>query len=145
MKSKMQMIESILKGKNIKLTKQRKAIMEIFLNYDEHFKPEEVYDLVRNQGIGLATVYRTIEILKIHDIIEEITIGKDRYYELKLFSEKALHIHFTCKKCNRIYDYDKTEMVLDLIRLRNFVEKEYHVDVEDMKIMMKGICEKCRR
>ncbi|QZY55732.1 Fur family transcriptional regulator [Crassaminicella profunda] len=145
MKSKMQMIEEILKGKNIKLTKQRKAIVKVFLEHDEHFKPEEVYDLVKNQGIGLATVYRTIEILKINDIIEEITIGKDRYYELKLFSEKRMHIHFTCKKCNKIYDYDKTEMILDLIRLRNFTEKEYHVDVEDMKIVMKGICQNCRR
>ncbi|QXM05291.1 Fur family transcriptional regulator [Crassaminicella indica] len=145
MKSKMQMIEEILKEKNIKLTKQRKAIMEVFLNYDEHFKPEEVHALVKNKGIGLATVYRTIEILKIHDIIEEITIEKDRYYELKLFSEKRMHIHFTCKKCNKIYDYDKTEMILDLIRLRNFTEKEYDVDVEDIKIIMKGICQNCRR
>lgn len=144
MKSKIEIIEKILKEKNIKFTKQRKAIVEIFLNYKDHFKPEEIYDLVKNEKIGLATVYRTIEILKIHDIIEEVTIGKDRYYELKLFSEKRMHIHFKCEKCNKIYDCDKTKMVLDLIKLRNFAQNVYDIKVDDITMIMSGVCKKCR-
>ncbi|TCO74816.1 Fur family transcriptional regulator [Marinisporobacter balticus] len=144
MESKIEIIEKILKEKNIKCTNQRKAIIEVFVNQDAHFKPEEVYDLVKGKKIGLATVYRTIEILKIHGIIEETTIEKDRYYELKLFSEKRLHIHFKCSRCNQIYDYDKTEMILDLIQLRNFAEQEYNVRVEDIKMIMNGVCHKCR-
>ncbi|QEK13010.1 transcriptional repressor [Crassaminicella thermophila] len=144
MKNKIEMIEKILKENNIKMTKQRKAIIEIFLNHDAHFKPEELYELIKDKKIGLATVYRTIEILKRHDIIEEVTIGKDRYYELKLFSEKRMHIHFRCERCNSIYDYDETELILDLIKLRNFVEKEHDVEIKDLTMILNGICQKCR-
>lgn len=144
MKDKINIIKEILRENNVKFTKQRKVIIEVFLNNNAHFKPEEVYGFVKNKEIGLATVYRTIEILKKNDIIEEINIGKDRYYELKLFSEKRMHIHFKCEKCNKIYDYDRVKMVLDLIKMRNFAENEYNVDVKDIKMIMNGICQNCR-
>ena len=144
MKNKFDIIQNLLKEKQINTTSQRKEIIQIFLNNKGHFKPEEIHTLVKNKKIGLATVYRTIEILKTNDIIEEICIGKDRYYELKLFSEKRLHIHFQCDQCHKIYDYDKTNVILDLIHLRNLVEDEYKVEVSDLKMMLNGTCQDCR-
>ncbi|HYE82015.1 MAG TPA: transcriptional repressor [Clostridia bacterium] len=41
-----------------------------------------------DKGIGIATVYRTIELLKETDIIKIVIIGNDRYIELKKYSEK---------------------------------------------------------
>lgn len=141
----MALIEKVFKEKNIKMTQQRRRIIHLFLNYEAHFKPEEVYGMVKKEKIGLATVYRTIEILKRHDIIEEISIGKDRYYELKIFSEKRVHIHFQCQQCNRLYDYAQTKMVLNLLQLRNEVERAHNVKVKDMTIIMNGLCKNCRR
>ncbi|PAB60420.1 Fur family transcriptional regulator [Anaeromicrobium sediminis] len=144
MKNKFEIIQDLLNEKQIHMTNQRREIIEIFLNHTGHFRAEEIHQLVKNKKIGLATVYRTIEILKNNDIIEEIYVGKNRYYELKLFSEKRLHIHFQCDKCCKIYDYDKTNVILDLINLRNLVEDEYKVEVNNLKMILNGTCENCR-
>jgi Fur family transcriptional regulator, ferric uptake regulator len=144
MESKLEIIEKILKDKNINMTKQRKEIINIFLTSDKHLKPEDVYEIVKQKEISLATVYRAIEIFKRIGIIKGITIGKDTYYELKMFSEKCMHIHFKCEECNEIYDYDKVEIALDLIKLRNGVEKDFGVQVNDLMIIMNGLCQKCR-
>lgn len=144
MKDKVNMIEDILRKKNFKLTSSRKEIIRVFLESDEHLKPEDVYELVKDKDISLPTVYRTIDILKRNQIIEEITIGKHRYYELKIFSGKKMHIHFKCDRCGEIFDIDDQTMVMDLIRIRDNAEKEFDVEVEDLLMVMRGTCDKCR-
>lgn len=144
MKDKVNMIEDILRKKNFKLTSSRKEIIRVFLESDEHLKPEDVYDLVKDKDISLPTVYRTIDILKRNQIIEEITIGKHRYYELKIFSGKKMHIHFKCDRCGEIFDIDDQILVMDLIRIRDYAEKEFAVEVEDLVMVMRGTCDKCR-
>ncbi len=145
MKGKIERIENILKENHIQMTRQRKEIAMVFLQNKGHFKPEEVYDLVKDKKIGLATVYRTIEIFKNKGIIKEISIGKDRYYELQIFSEKCMHIHFKCEHCNTIYDYSHLEIRMELIKLINFIEKDFGESIEDMELILKGICKECRR
>lgn len=144
MKDKVNMIEDILRKKNFKLTSSRKEIIRVFLESDEHLKPEDVYDLVKDKDISLPTVYRTIDILKRNQIIEELTIGKHRYYELKIFSGKKMHIHFKCDRCGEIFDIDDQTLVMDLIRIRDYAEKEFAVEVEDLVMVMRGTCDKCK-
>lgn len=144
MNSKVSMIEDILRKKNFKLTSSRKEIIRVFLASKEHLKPEDVYELVKGKKISLPTVYRTIDIFKRNEIIEEITIGKHRYYELKIFSGKKLHIHFKCNICGEIFDIDDHHLVMDLISIRNYAEKEFEVEVADLLMVMKGICKKCK-
>jgi len=145
MNNKVCMIEDILRKKNFKLTSSRKEIIRIFLESDKHLKPEDVYELVKAKGISLPTVYRTIDIFKKNQIIEEISIGKYRYYELKIFSGKKLHIHFKCEKCGEIFDIDYPKFVMDLIELTTNVENEYKVEVNDLLMVLHGICEDCKK
>ena len=56
-----------LKLKGYKLTPQRRAIVNIVMqNKGSHLTAEELYDLVKDEcpEIGLATVYRTIQLLE---------------------------------------------------------------------------------
>lgn len=51
---------------NYKLTSQRQDILDVLVdNYGEHFSAEELYEKVKeiNPDIGLATVYRTLELM----------------------------------------------------------------------------------
>ncbi len=145
MKNKIERIYDVLKKKGIRLTPQRKEILSCFINTQEHLKPEEVYDLVKDKGIGIATVYRTIEIFKDNDIIKEITIEKTRYYELKMFGEKCMHIHFKCDICDTVYDCDNIKLGLKVISLRDYTEDLYDVKVKDLTVTMHGICKNCKR
>ncbi len=145
MNDKVCMIEDILRKKNFKLTSSRKEIIRIFLESVKHLKPEDVYELVRVKGISLPTVYRTIDILKKNQIIEEIAIGKHRYYELKIFSGKKLHIHFKCDSCGEIFDIDDPKLVMELINITSSVESSYKVEVEDLLMVLHGTCESCKK
>lgn len=145
MNGKASKIEDILKSKGYRLTDSRKKIIKVFIDNDKHLKPENVYELVKMNNISLPTVYRTIEILKKNDIIKEITINNNRYYELKLFSEKCMHIHFKCKKCNKIKDCTDKKLILDLIKLKNLAEEVYNIEGHDINITINGICNSCRR
>lgn len=145
MDNKKKRILNLLESKNVKLTIQRKEILSVFMNSNIHLKPEDVYDIVKNKGIGLATVYRTIEILKKNDIIQEITIENTRYYELKMFGEKCMHIHFKCDICGTVFDCDNIKLGLKMIALRDLTENLCDVEVSDMTITMNGICNNCKR
>lgn len=145
MDSKLDNILNILKSRKLKQTFQRKAIIAVFLENDKHMKPEEVFDRVKDKGIGLATVYRTLELLEEMNIVKVIGIGKDRYYELKRFSEKYVHVNFKCSICGKIYDYEDKKLVLDIVALMHYTENQYNAEINDIIVLMNGICSECRR
>ncbi|TDJ18585.1 MAG: transcriptional repressor, partial [Deltaproteobacteria bacterium] len=54
-----------LEQHNLKHTKQREAILDVFLTATGHVTSEEIYQRVREQhsSIGYTTVYRTLKLL----------------------------------------------------------------------------------
>jgi len=145
MDNKKERIYALLESKNVRLTLQRKEILSVFLNTNKHLKPEDVHDSVKDKGIGLATVYRTIEILKDNDIIQEVTMENIRYYELKLYGEKCLHIHFKCDNCGAMFDCDNIKLGIKMIELRDLTESLCNVEAKNVTVTMNGICNKCKR
>ena len=58
--------KTLLKNNGLKVTTQRTAILEVLSNRPgKHMTAEEIYDCVKKKypEIGLATVYRTIQLL----------------------------------------------------------------------------------
>ncbi len=68
-----------LEEKGYRLTPQRQAVLETFLsNPDRHLSADDVYSLVKstNPEIGVATVYRTLELFRELHIISSRTSVK---------------------------------------------------------------------
>jgi Fe2+ or Zn2+ uptake regulation protein len=65
----------MLEDHGIAHTHQREEILSLFILESKHLKPDEVFKLLRCKGIGIATVYRTLEMLRECDIIKEISVG----------------------------------------------------------------------
>lgn len=134
-----------LKEKGYKLTVQRKAIINVFLkNQSSHLSPEEIYDNVRNDypDIGLATVYRTLQLLEELNIVYKVNFddGCSRY-ELNLDSEDHQHHHLICTKCG-----DVQEVKLDLLEsLETQIEKEGNFRVVDHNVKFFGYCKDCEK
>ena len=62
----MELLKEKLKATGFKITPQRRAIIEVLIeNESSHMSSEEIYDKVRVNcpEIGLATVYRTMQLL----------------------------------------------------------------------------------
>ena len=76
--------KKLLKEKGLKVTRQRLVVLEVLAeNPEEHLTAEEIYERVKadNPDIGLATVYRTVQLLLELELIDRINLddGFARY------------------------------------------------------------------
>ena len=139
-----------LKESGYKLTTPREIILDILNNTSEHLSAEEIYFEVCKvyPNIGLATVYRTLELLVRIDFIFKFDFGDGRArYELKEGPEGPRpHHHLVCVNCNRVIDY--TSSVNEVIALRKIIEKglskKYHFKISNHFFRFDGLCDKCQ-
>lgn len=137
-------IKSTLQEAGYKLTPQREATVAILLEKEkEHLSAEEVYMLVRrkNSDIGLATVYRTLEILTELNITYKVVFddGLARY-DLKKAGNGHFHHHLLCIQCDNI-----EEITEDLLGdVEKIVEGRYQFLVKDHRLTFHGICHACQ-
>ena len=78
MESRIDRIKKQLHGASYKLTPQREATVLVLLEHEEdHLSAEDVFLLVKEKApeIGLATVYRTLELLTDLKIVDKINFG----------------------------------------------------------------------
>ena len=91
------------KNVNLRMTRQRKVIMEELRKVDTHPSADEVYEMVRKRlpRISLGTVYRNLEILSETGEIQKLELGCN----LKRFDGIARdHYHLRCLHCDRVSD-----------------------------------------
>src|SRR5262249_17772767 len=97
-----------LAAKGVRLTPQRRALVEAIQDAGEHLDAASLLDRARAKepNIDRATVYRTIEMLKRLRLIDELDLmhlnGEKHYYEAKTQRE---HVHMACFQCGRIEEF----------------------------------------
>lgn len=146
MEEKLKYIDDLLKARGYKLTYTRRLIVKMFLDHpDIHFSPQDVYEHLKGEGndIGIATVYRSIKILKDHDIIEQVVFKDKSVYELKIFGKKSIHAHFTCKNCGEFFDYQNMDLSSKIVSSIYNIEKKYGFKVKNVDVLLSGECSPC--
>lgn len=136
-----------LKAKESKLTTRRELILRVLLeNNGKHLSAEEVYNLVKREApdVGLATVYRTLELFQEFDLIQTIDFGDGRKrYEFGSESGENHHHHhhLICTKCGSIIEVNE-----DLLEeLENRVSKKHNFTVTDHQLKIFGVCDQCNK
>ncbi len=138
-------VKEKFKKEGYKLTTQRRAILDVIIeNRDKHLSPEEIYDIVKTKypEIGIATVYRTLQLLEKLNIIYRLNFddGYNRY-ELNYSSESHHHHHLICLKCGKV-----TEVKLDLLEnLEAQIEVENGFKIVDHNVKFFGYCTDCQK
>lgn len=98
-------------------------------------------------GIGLTSVYRTLELLDRMGLLHKIRIGDGQIrYELKQQDQDDHHHHLICTRCGKIIDYtDFVDEELELIKKTEAsVALRHGFQIQDHKIEFYGICGSCR-
>lgn len=118
------------------MTIQRHAVLEYLYKNRTHPTVEEIYNSLkaRYSVISKATVYNTLDFLKKHGTIKEITIekGKSRFdYRIEP------HHHFFCRKCGYICDLDIKECTLAGKKMMDGHK------IEELRQYVVGICSEC--
>lgn len=134
----------MLEEHGITYTQQREEILNLFVEESKHYRPDDVFKLLRCKGIGIATVYRTLEMLRECNIIKEFSVGKERFYELKKSDNKDIYVHFKCDKCGSFCDYFDIEVIKNHAVVFESTEKKMNVNIRDVNITVNGLCSKCK-
>lgn len=100
--------QAFLSKKNLRLTNQRKAILEAVHKHDDHYTAEELLTLARqiDDSVSRATIYRTLPILIECDILREIDIGKDYKYYTTNKQDENFQAQIICRDCDKIFEID---------------------------------------
>ena len=128
-----------------KLTPQREATVAVLLENDkDHLSAEEIYMLVKQKSpdIGLATVYRTLEMLTELKIIDKISFndGVSRY-DMRKEGAKHFHHHLLCLDCGGIEEVEE-DLLLDVEKI---IEKRFRFHVKDHRLTFHGVCQECQK
>ena len=133
--------ESIIKAlrsKSFKATPQRIAICRFALNNREHPSIQRIFDEVKkvHPTVSLATVYKTLKILKELCLIKELNFpnGQTRYD-----SYMEPHINLVCRKCGDVRDVEDREARERIMKVTEMASFR----VVDPRLDIYGICKKC--
>lgn len=133
-----------IKNKEHKLTPQRQMILKVFIdNTGDHLSTEEVYSMVKrkNPEIGLATVYRTLDLLVELEILQKMDFGDGKArFELN-DRDVHHHYHLICLNCGKVQEFD-----LDLLGLpEDSIHKQTGFEITNHKLKFYGYCSDCRK
>jgi Fur family ferric uptake transcriptional regulator len=137
-------IKQLLLASSYKLTHQREATVRVLLeNEQDHLSAEEIFMLVREEypDIGLATVYRTVELLCELHVVEKVNFGDGvARYDLRNENNLHHHHHIICVKCGAV-----DEIMEDwLTELEQRTTAEFGFQVLDHRLDFQGICYRCK-
>ena len=120
-------------------TKQKELIINTIKDLQNDFTIKELYEVL-NKKVGLTTIYRLtfklVEEGKIKKSVDDNNIVRYQYLET---CECSNHFYLKCNKCGSI-----THVDCDCIKdFTNHVLKNHSFKVDNVNIIIKGICSKC--
>ena len=132
-----------LREEGFKLTPQRRSVVDVlYQKKGNHLSCEEIYNLVKVTcpEIGLATIYRTLQMLDKIGFITKLSLDDGCLrYEYNEQKEGHHHHHLICRKCGKIYEAE-----VDLLEpLEQLIEESYKFKIEDHDVKFYGICSQC--
>ncbi len=127
-----------LKSRGVRFTPQRQAILEFLLETKAHPTAEEIFQHVRAKfpGVSLGTIYNTLNMLKEHGHILELSYGD---MSSRFDGNAKNHYHLVCLKCGRVLDYERP-----LLALEEEVGRETGFQVMSHRLEFYGLCSDCQ-
>ena len=136
-------------GHSSRLTAPREAILEFLSRSSKHMSAKEIYASLHKSypGMGLSTVYRTLDLLTKMGIAARLSLGGGQSrYEIKSKEKEEHHHHLICINCGKIINY--SEFVDEELRLVKKTEeklaKKYNFIIQDHNIEFLGLCDSCK-
>ena len=132
-----QKLEQYLSQHGLKMTAQRKIILETMEDIPYHMTLDELLQAVENNGtrVGQATMYRTMKLFVDANIVEEHRFddGITRY---EISDEGEHHDHLICLSCGQIIEFED-----ELIERRQHeVAQKFGIRITTHKMELYGYC-----
>ncbi len=136
-------LDDYMARKGLRSTAQRRLIVDTFFVGHPHVTIEGLLAEVRgqDQGIGYATVYRTLKLLAESGVASERRFGDGlSRYELA-DDDDDHHDHLICVGCGTITEFEEPRIE----RLQEGVAERYGFQVTSHRHELYGICAACQK
>ena len=137
-------LQSALLARGIRLTRQRRIILEIMETARQHLAAAQILRKAAkiDPDINRVTVYRTLSLLKRQGLVDELDLlhvkGDGHFYERR---PKRDHMHMTCLRCGSVQEFER-----DLFdRVNGQVDRECQFHIIIARFEIGGYCVKCRK
>src|SRR5215475_11281309 len=128
--------------RGIRLTRQRRVILRVMDDAEQHLDVDQILERAQkiDSGVHLVTVYRTVELLKKHGLIDELDLlhlrGDRHYYEAHGPRD---HIHVACLKCGKVREFESRLYE----QLKSQIENDFGMKVTLCRTEVGGYCAEC--
>ena len=128
-----------LKGRGARLTSHRLVLLRLLSVSEDHPDASKIYHQLRIQfpTISLATVYKTLHLLKEEGEVLEIPLQNGAHYDGR---KPYPHPHLICTKCGKIMDGD--ELTFPETANRE-IQIKFNFKVAKSQLIFYGICGGC--
>ena len=132
-------VTSMLRDKGFKVTPQRLAIYGVLSHTTAHPSAETIFNELQPvyPTMSLATVYKTIEILKEIGLVQVLNVGEDSFrYDANVDD----HSHIRCMQCGCVEDLEN----IDASPFIKTVSDQTTYEITGQQFYFYGVCPHCR-
>jgi len=124
---------------DLRITRQRRVILDEFKRANSHLTADEIFKRVRRivPLVSLGTVYRNLEILYSHGLINKLkTAGHQKLFEANIED----HHHLCCEKCGKILDIPAQSVNFDI----QSIQTGKNFEITGYRLELLGLCAECK-
>jgi Fur family ferric uptake transcriptional regulator len=120
-------------------TRSQERILNLLKTQTEALSAQDIYFELRrrNQGVGLATVYRALDVLKMEGVVQVRTLANGE--SLYNSTQQDQH-HLTCLQCGTSFPLDECPVH----QLETELQKSHQFKVFYHTLEFFGLCEQCQ-
>ena len=134
-----------------RMTLPRRMILERLKTTNSYLSADDIFVSLYPQypGIGLATIYRTLNLLEEHGMINKVNIGdgKARFAFIEQGEDLPHYHQLVCKRCFKIIKFNdfSAEELDNMRKSEKKYEERYHFSIESHIVQYYGLCEDCQK
>lgn len=131
-----------LRERGLRLTHQRKLILEALHQGKGYMSAEEIYERIRHADatVDRSTVYRTLDLLRHLGLVVAVDTG-DGQARYELLGARTPHLHLVCERCGQVLTapMEAADSFIEAL----LAQRGFAADLSDVTIP--GLCAACRQ
>ncbi len=139
--SPLERFEEYLQSRGMRITRERRAIVDEIYSRHEHFDADELLArLQQSQSeipVSRPTVYRTLEVLVEAGLLKKMTLAGRAVYEHDYGYPQ--HDHMYCERCGKLIEFSHNQIK----ELCQAAAREHQFRVTGHRLIVSGICAAC--
>jgi Fur family ferric uptake transcriptional regulator len=134
---------ALLNQADLDATDNRLRVLEVIGNNSYPLSAADIFNILdRSASINPVTIYRILDLLVEHGLVDRIsTGGRAFYYGMAPNENHRPHPHFYCKQCGQMDCLTPNSLSVDAAGL----QKIFPGRIDKVEIRVDGICKNCMK